>query len=258
MDQATIQRLARTLFDAEISSIPIDLLTAEFPSLQEHQAYQVAQACVEMRAQPIVGYKLGYTSAAMRVQMGIDRPNYGLLTKDRYIDPDLASAEIDTLIHPLVEPEIALLTKRAISGPDQTRHTVYGCIEAAFAAIEIVDTRFKEYKFKAADNTSDNSSAARFVLGFPHQPARLTDMRLLGAVLSSNGKVIDQGVGANVLGDPLNALAWLANKLSEHNACLPAGSIVLTGGLTKAHAAQKHQTFIAEICGLGSVKIHFN
>lgn len=257
MDAETIRALSHRLLEAERCRKPIDLLSAEYPSLGADDAYAIASETTRMRAEPVVGFKLGYTSAAMREQMGIAEPNFGYLTRNQFIDTETGMIDSATLIHPLVEPEIAFVTGRDVDQGSQNRASILSAIDAAFAAIEIVDTRYKEYKFTQVDNIADNSSGARFILGAPHSRNCLTDLRLAGVLLWSNAKMIDQGIGANALGDPVNALAWLANSLASRGERLPAGSIVLTGGLTRAHPLALGQTVISEIAGLGSARVHF-
>jgi 2-keto-4-pentenoate hydratase len=255
MDIETIRGISSRLLNAERTREPIDLITSEHPDLTEDDAYRIARTTTEDRGDPIVGFKLGFTSAAMRAQMGIDEPNFGYLTRGQAAS---SFVNIAPLIHPLIEPEIALVTGRDIHKQGQTRETVFGAIEAACAALEIVDTRFKAYKFKALDNISDNSSTARFILG-PLQPRRvIADLRLAGALLWADGQMLDSGIGANALGDPLNALAWLANTLVKRGEKLPAGSVVLTGGLTRAYRLRGGQTVMSEIASLGAVHAHLS
>jgi 2-keto-4-pentenoate hydratase len=125
-------------------------------------------------------------------------------------------------------------------------------------ALEVVDTRYKEYKFSLVDNISDNSSGARVVLGAPKKLSQVDDLRLSGVLLWSEGHTLDTGIGANSMGDPLVSIAWLANFLAQQELSIPAGSIIMTGGLTKAHPAKSQQTFLAEFGGLGNVKAYFS
>lgn len=258
METQLLKGLSNRLLQAEQKCQPIDLLTNEFPDLTEDDAYKIARLTFEARGEPAIGFKLGYTSAAMRIQMGIRQPNFGYLTASQAIDFEHALLDHDSLIHPRVEPEIAIVVGRDLEGPEWTREGVIGAVSAVCPALEIVDTRYTEYKFKANDNVSDNSSSARFVLGPLRSLEKVGDLRLIGALLWSNGRVCDSGIGANVLGDPLNAVAWLVNKLAERGEKLPAGSVILSGGLTRAHVAAGNTTFVAEMAELGTVRLHFS
>jgi 2-keto-4-pentenoate hydratase len=251
-----IEACAQALMTAETTGQPIARLTDTHTTLDEAAAYAIQARKVALRSSRRVGYKLGYTSAAMRAQMNIDHPNYGVLTDDLRVDAEGCVAA-DRLIHPRVEPEIALLTGRDIVGPGHSRNSIFQAVEVVLPALEIVDTRYHDYTFTAADNISDNSCSARFVTGMPRALSTVPDLRLLGVLLWSQGRTLDQGIGANALGDPLLALAWLAGFLAERGEIIPAGSLILTGGLTRAHPAQAGQTLLAEFATLGIVRVHF-
>lgn len=252
-----VEGLARRLLAAERARTPIDPLTDEHPDLTLRDAYRIQEAALEERGEPCVGYKLGFTSEAMRRQMGIPGPNYGRLTRSMPVDADSGPIPLSELIHPRVEPEVALLVERDLAGPGLTRAEIHLAVRLAFAALEVVDSRFRDYRFRLEDNTADNSSAARLVLGAPVDLSSAPDLRLVGALLWKDGHVLDSGVGANAMGDPLSAVVWLANRLGEWGRALEEGSIVLTGGLTRAHPVGEGGTFVAEFGGLGAVRAHF-
>ncbi|MEW6635314.1 MAG: fumarylacetoacetate hydrolase family protein [Actinomycetota bacterium] len=252
-----VEGLARRLLEAERARVPIDPLTDERPDLTLREAYRIQEAALEERGSPRIGYKLGFTSEVMRRQMGISGPNYGRLTRSMPVDADAGPIPLSGLIHPRVEPEVALLVERELAGPGLTRAEVYPAVRLAFAALEVVDSRFRDYRFRLEDNTADNSSAARFVLGPPVHLASAPDLRLVSALLWKDGRVLDGGIGADAMGDPLSAVVWLANSLGEEGRSLEEGSIVLTGGLTRAHPVGAGGTFVAEFGGLGAVWVHF-
>ncbi|MDB5698972.1 MAG: hypothetical protein JWN69_1776 [Alphaproteobacteria bacterium] len=255
--QDLIDRFSASLWEAECGCTRIAPLSDSAPDLGEEEAYQVAARTFARRGRRQIGFKLGYTSAAMRQQMNIANPNYGRLAEDQLVPEDSGKVDSENLVHPLVEPEIALIVGRDLAGPGHTRASVFGYVDAAMASIEVVDTRYVSYKFKAVDNISDNSSSARAVLGAPKSFKSLDDLRLCGALLRSNGQVLDHGIGANALGDPLLSLAWLANFLGERGDHIPAGSIILTGGLTRAYPANAGQTIVAEFSQLGTIMAAF-
>lgn len=262
VNQKIIEECSNLLWDAETSRQPINTLTSVYPELAHEDAYAIQAATLRRRSSEGVGFKLGYTSAAMRAQMNIAEPNYGVLTKDHLLNQQEGALDgyipFEELIHPLVEPEIAILINQEISGAGHTRHTIESHVEAVMPALEIVDTRYKEYKFSLVDNISDNSSGARVVLGAPKKLSQVDDLRLSGVLLWSEGHALDTGIGANSMGDPLASIAWLANFLAQQELSIPSGSIIMTGGLTKAHPAKSKQTFLAEFGGLGYVKAYFS
>lgn len=252
-----IDQCSARLWAAECDRTRIEPLSTANPDLSEADAYAVAARTFERRGQRQIGYKLGYTSAAMRAQMNISRPNFGLLTADLLVPEGAGRVDSENLVHPLVEPEITLLLGRDLGGPGHSRASVLAALDAVIPSLEVVDTRYQSYSFKAVDNISDNSSSARVVLGPPRLPAAVDDLRLCGVLLSAGGEVLDQGIGANALGDPLLALAWLAGFLDQREAIVPAGSIIMTGGLTRAHPAPAGRSFVAEFAGLGTVTASF-
>ncbi len=251
------EELSRSLLEAERTRTPIPPLSDSHPDLTEQDAYRVQDALIAAKGEPRVGYKLGFTSEAMREQMGIPDPNYGQLTRSMWVDAEAGPIRLSELIHPRVEPEVALLVERDLSGPGMNRTSVYPAVRWAFGAVEVVDSRYHDFRFLAADNTADNSSAARFVLGSPVSLTTVPELRLVGAVLWRDGEVIDTGVGANAMGDPVHTVVWLANRLGEAGKVLEEGSIVLTGGLAQARPVGNGGTFVAEFGGLGAVKVHF-
>lgn len=252
-----VESLVQRLLEAQRSRTPIGPLTDAHPDLDMQDAYQIQDVLVDARGESRVGYKLGFTSAAMRQQMGIPGPNYGQLTRYMLVDADSGPIALSELIHPRVEPEVALLVEKDLAGPGLTRAQVYPAVRWAFGALEVVDSRFRDYRFRLEDNTADNSSSARFVLGPAVPLAAVPELRLVSALLWKDGRVVDSGVGANAMGDPIATVAWLANRLGEVGKSLEAGSVVLTGGLTRAHPVDMERTFVAEFGGLGVVKVHF-
>jgi 2-keto-4-pentenoate hydratase len=244
--------LARRLVAAERTRTPIAPLTDEYPDLTLEAAYEIQALVLAARKGEHAGYKLGFTSAPMREQMGIAGPNHGRLTADMRVD--LEPIALSGLIHPRVEPEVAVLVERDLAGPGVSAPRARSSVRWAMPALEVVDSRFRDYRFRLPDNTADNSSAARFVLGEPQSLEDL-DLRYVEVVLDKDGERLDSGFGSNAMGDPLEAVAWLANALYERGATLEAGSVVLTGGLTRAHPAGG--TCVADFGRLGRVRARF-
>jgi 2-keto-4-pentenoate hydratase len=171
-----------------------------------------------------IGWKLGYTSAAMREQMKVDKPNFGPLLDTMIVAP--GSPVPATLVQPRVEPEVAVRLGADLR-PD-----------ALLASLEVVDSVWKDYRFRLEDNTADGSSAAGVVLGplLPDlagqaDPAALPD---LPVELIRNGEPVATATAAAAMGNPLAALDWLAQELPRHGRSLSPGDVVITGGLTAA------------------------
>ena len=231
IDAAEVERLAADLRRAERSATPVDLLTDRHPNFSWDDARAVARATDRLRVtegDTMIGYKLGWTSAAMRSALGIDRPNWGTLW-----DSQIATGELVTneLIHPKAEPELVYRVPAAAGGvvpadPDE----VAGWNGEWALGIEVVDPRFADYGFRWLDNTADNSSAARVVIGSfatidTVEPGTVT-------VEFSDAHDVRRGVGDNAMGNPYAAIAWLARSLRAEGTGLVAGQVVFTGGLT--------------------------
>jgi 2-keto-4-pentenoate hydratase len=231
IDAAEVQRLAADLRHAERSSTPVELLTDQHPGLSWDDARAVARATDRLRADEgdtMIGYKLGWTSAAMRDALGIDRPNWGTLWDSQVAAGGLVTHE---LIHPKIEPELVFRVPATAAGvvPDVPAEVAEWNGEWALG-IEVVDPRFPDYGFRWLDNTADNSSAARVVIG----SFATIDTVDPGAVTVefSDGHHVRRGVGANAMGSPCEAIAWLARSLRAEGTGLVAGQVVFTGGLT--------------------------
>jgi 2-keto-4-pentenoate hydratase len=211
------------------------------PSLDLAAAYAVQRELTAMRTARgahRIGVKLGYTSRAMRDQMGIDEPNHGpLLDTMRITDGRVPGA----LVQPRIEPEIAL-----VLGPDLGP-------ASGHAALEVVDSVWQGYRFSLELNTADGSSAAGVALG---PPLPLNALAALPVRLVRNGATVAEGTGAAAMGDPLQALNWVRQALSGEPGTLRPGDIVITGGLTAAVPVEPGDVVEAVFGDAASVRLH--
>jgi len=161
-----------------------------------------------------------------------------------------------SLIHPRAEPEIAFLLGRDVTAP-ATVTSVLAATEAVFAAVDILDSRYDDFRFTLPDVIADNASGGRIVLGpQARRPDELVDLRLLGCVLRVGGEVVATAAGAAVSGHPAAAVAWLANRLGAQGKNLRAGMLVLSGGLTAPVPLEPGSAITAEFDGLGSIEVY--
>lgn len=198
------------------------------------EAYEVQRALTGRRVargERVIGWKLGYTSVAMRAQMAVDRPNFGPLT-DAMLLPSGAPVA-DDLVQPRVEPEIALHFARplsAVEGP-VGRGDVLAAVDAALAALEVVHSTWTDYRFTVEHNTADGSSAAQVVLG----GELATDvLEAVEVDLVVDGVPAGHGRGSDASGHPADGVVWLLDQLALEGGGLAAGDVVITGGLTRA------------------------
>jgi 2-oxo-3-hexenedioate decarboxylase len=254
--QAAVDRLAAAANERR----EIEPLTDTWTALDERVAYDIQGALVAKQIAGertrLIGWKLGLTSVAKQKQMSVDRPIYGALLASRAIN-DGEPVAVASLIHPKAEPEIAVVINRELRGPGITADEARGAIESASAAIEIIDSRFRNFRFTFSDVIADNTSASRFAISTLRVPAGGLDLRTLGAVFEKNGEVVSTAAGAAILGDPAIGLAWLANAMADRGLALPAGSVVMTGALTDAIAVAPGDVVRVSLAQLGSLAIRF-
>lgn len=210
----------------------------------------------ECQGRRVIGRKIGLTSLAVQAQLGVDRPDFGILFDDMMI-ADGASLDPAMVIQPKAEAEVALILARDLAKPDATAMDVLAAASHAVAAIEIVDSRIADWKISFADTVADNGSSAFFVLGGQEKPLDGLDLWTCGMVLEVDGKVVSMGVGAACLGHPLEAAAWLARTVAAREEPLRAGDIVLTGALGPMVPLATGTTIRATIGGLGSVAFSY-
>lgn len=200
----------------------------------------------------IVGRKIGLTAEAVQKQLGVDRPDFGVLFGDMAL-ADGGVLDWSKVLQPKAEAEIALVLATDLDNVDATPDDVAAATAHAVAAIEIVDSRISDWKITFADTVADNGSSYGFVLGSEPKSLEGLDLYTCGMALEVDGKVASLGTGAACLGHPLNAAAWLARTLAERGEPLRAGDILLTGALGPMVALQPGMSVKAIIGGLGSV-----
>ena len=253
------KKIAQELFDAEMGRYQISMPTASNPDMTVEDAYAIQLENVAKKVaagEKVIGMKVGLTSKAMQNLLNVSEPDYGHLT-DKMLVLEGAICPIDELIQPKVEGELAFCLKKTLRGPGVTIADVYNATDWVVPAIEIVDSRIKDWKIKLADTIADNGSSARFILGGRMTPIADVDMRLTGMTLEKNGELVNSGTCAEVWGNPAAAVAWLANKLSEFNIELKEGNIVMAGAVTAALPAVKDDSFTVTFHGMGSVTVKF-
>ncbi|MBO0820057.1 MAG: 2-keto-4-pentenoate hydratase [Nocardiopsaceae bacterium] len=261
MDADSIEKAAAGLLGAYASRTPVAPLTATYTDISVDDAYAIQRiqtAAWERDGAVVKGHKVGLTSAAMQRQLGVDTPDFGVLT-DRMFLPEGVIADITRFLQPRAEPEIGFVLGRELKGPGVTVAEAVAAIDFALPALEIIDSRISDWKITLADTIADNASSGGLVLGArPVRPAD-TDLSLTGCLLYRNGRLIDTGAGGAVLGgSPVNALVWLANVLGERGVSLKAGHVVLPGSVTAAIPIAPGDTISAVFDRIGTVAITFS
>ena len=211
-------------------------------------AYRIQRDLVERRlarGERLVGCKLGFTSKAKMAQMGVSQIIAGQLTDAMQV-PSGADVHLARFIHPRIEPEIAFRLAR-----DGWEANIAGCVDAVAPALEIIDSRYRDFRFSLPDVIADNTSAAAFVIG-DWQP--LTDVADLSVRLSVDGVEVDSGSTAAILGHPMRALEELADLAPRYGIGLAVPGVILAGAATAAvpFGASRVE---AAVAGLGTVSV---
>jgi len=255
----TIAALAQRLDAAETHCQDIVKITDEHPDMDWEDAYAVQDALRALkvaRGTRITGYKMGLTSHAKMQQMGVTEPVRGFLTDYGHI-ADGGICDTKTLIHPKVEAEIAFVTQADLRGPGCHIGDVLAATDFVLPALEIIDSRYRDFKFDLKSVVADNTSAARYVVGGRAHHCAGLDLKNLGVVLEKNGQIVATAAGAAVLGHPAHSVAMLVNMLAARGEHLPEGSLILTGGVTEAIAVQAGDHIAVRYQDLGSIGVRF-
>jgi 2-oxo-3-hexenedioate decarboxylase len=259
LDGAEIGRLAAHLETAELERKPVAKITDQHPDMDWDDAYAVQYAIRRRklgRGVRLAGLKMGLTSRAKMKQMGVEQPVYGFLC-DYGAHPDSADIDASRFIHPRIEAEVAVVTKRALRGPGCHIGQALAAIDFVLPAVEIIDSRYENFRFDLKSVIADNTSAAGFVTGGRNADPDAVDLRAMGVVLEKNGAVVEVGAGAAVLGHPAASLAMLANMLAAREEEIPAGTFVMTGGITAAVEVGAGDNVNVRYQGLGSLTMRF-
>jgi 2-oxo-3-hexenedioate decarboxylase len=244
-----LDALARELDEALLGRREIPSLTKTHGALELADAYRVQERGIALRlrrGETIIGYKMGLTSAAKRAQMSLEKPIYGVLTDSMRAEGVL---RVGDGVHPRIEPEIAFVTARELSGRI-SRDQAFAALQGVAPALEVLDSRFAGFKyFSLPDVVADNCSSWRFVLGPLSAPRDTAGLRMR---MSIGGRVVQEADSNAISGHPLESLVQLVGMLPH---ALPAGSIVLAGAATVAEALQPGMEISLEVETLGAVSV---
>lgn len=249
--------LAQALYAARRDRLPIDPLTDQAQNMGMADGYAIQQRLVRMLlddGETVSGYKLGLTSAAMQTLLGVDQPDFGPIFASTVFGDGVIIA-VDRFIAPRVEAEISVVLSADLSGPGCTVGDVQRATSGLVASVEIVDSRIRDWRIKLADTVADLASSGAIAISDRVVPIEGFDQRLVGMAFSRNGTVIATGAGAAALGDPLAAVAWLANTLAPLGDHLTAGQVIMTGALHAMVPVERGDVFTAEFDRLGSITV---
>lgn len=254
MDSAA-RKAADRLLEVYRTGEPIEPLTPEHPGAPLELAYRIQQAQVEqweLAGDAVKGHKVGLASRAIQRQMGVEQPDFGHLTASMF-HLEHQPIPAGTFLQPRIEPEVAFVLGRPLAGPGVTIADAVRAVDFVLPALEIVDSRIRNWQIGIFDTIADNASSGGVILG--SRPVALgdLDLRLVGCTLHINGELAATGAGGAVLGSPLNALVWLANTVGPLGVTLEPGHVVLPGSMTTAFAVSAGDSIVANMGGLGTV-----
>jgi 2-keto-4-pentenoate hydratase len=260
MQVAERQAAAAALRTAHDTRRPIAPLIKTYPSADISDAYAIQTLLISSFADEgrrIKGHKVGLTSAVMQRALGVDQPDFGCLLDDMF-HPDGGSVSAERYIAPRIEPEVAFVLRRDLAGPGVTMAEVIAAVDFVAPALEVIDSRVEDWKISLIDTIADNASSGGVVLGPGVADVRQLELRTLGCTMWRNGELVATGASGAVLGNPLNALVWLANTLGEFGEGLAAGEVIMPGSLTAAVPVQPGDVVSATFAGLGLVGLRLD
>ena len=257
---------AIALLDAEASGKQIGLLSLRYPKMTMDDAYDIQNAIYRAKldaGRHVIGWKIGLTSKAMQYALGIDIPDSGILFDDMAFDHD-AVVPRGRFIQPRIEAEIAFVMKSPLGGADVTRDDVLAATDYVAPSIEILDTRIERVdpdtgKARTVlDTISDNAANAGIVLGRERHAPDAVDLRWTGAIVSRDNDVEETGLGAGVLNDPADSVAWLARRMAQYGQTIAAGQVILSGSFIRPIECPSGTHIHADFGGFGSVDVRFD
>ena len=231
--------------------------TDEWTDMDLASAYAVQDEVLRRKVaagEKVIGVKLGLTSRAKQQRMNVHAPLTGWLTDKMVVEAGVPVPQGE-LIHPRAEPELVFVLGAPLEGPGVTAATAMEAVDRVYAGVEIIDSRYRNFRFTLPDVVADNASSAKFYIGGVGLTPGELDLALEAVLVEVDGQVVDSATGAAVQGHPAEALALAANDLAKRGLRLEAGWIVLTGGMTDAVFCPPGSTVAAHFTNLGSVVI---
>jgi 2-oxo-3-hexenedioate decarboxylase len=255
-----IEHIVYELFKAERDCIPVDKFVDQFPELDAELAYKVQERLIEKKCKEektkIAGWKLGLTSRAKQEMMGVHEPSYGVLLENMQLFEG-EPISMKPFIHAKIEPEIAFIFDKEVKGPFVSVTDILAATAYIAPAMEIIDSRYRNFQFTLPDVIADNSSSSRYILGEKLYRVENVDLRLMGMVFKKNGEIFATSAGASVMGHPARAIAWMANKIAKKGQTIKPGEVVLSGALTGAVTISPGDHYSVSFDGIGSLEAVF-
>lgn len=259
-DRAAVTEAAARLRAAAGSGTPVAPVRELIGRDDVEAAYAVQRLNFEARVAAgasVVGRKIGLTSVAVQQQLGVDQPDFGVLLDDMaYADGD--TVPFDSVLQPRVEAEIAFVLSDDLVEGDLGADQVRGAIDYAVAALEICGSRVAGWDISFGDTVADNASAGAYVLGTERRTLDEVTPKDVEMRMTVTGAEDSTGTGAACLGDPIDAVVWLARQTRELGHPLRKGQVILSGALGPMRAVAPGAAVHATVTGLGTVSVNFS
>jgi len=251
-----LQKIADELRWHQKNSLELDKITQRYKDLSLEEAYEIQRLNIEKGRQTgdqLVGWKMGLTSIAKQESVGVDQPIYGRLLESMVMEEPIL--HIEKLIHPRVEPEIAFLFNKRLEGKDITEQDVWQATDCIMPALEVIDSRYKDFSFNLIDVVADNASSAKFIVSNKMYAPNQFKLDEIGVVMKLNGQIVQEGNGSAVMGNPVRSVMQLVRMLHDTGHCIEPGMVVLTGGITEAIHLQNGDLITVEYDKLGTLNM---
>lgn len=261
MDKETIKQYGDELYQALRSQKPIVAFTDRVEPITIDDAYHISLRMLENRVEKdgekVVGKKIGVTSKVVQEMLGVHQPDFGFLTDVMEYPNDAKVPVAGNMIAPRAEAEIGFKLKKGLQGPGVTEQDVLDATDYIMPCFEVVDSRINDWKIRIQDTIADNASCGVFVLGEAKVDPRTVDLPNLKVTVKKNGKFLSEGLGSAVQGNPLTAVAWLANTLGAYGIPFNAGEVILSGSLVPLESVKAGDSLEMVLEGVGTCAINF-
>jgi len=260
MDTTTIERCGDELYASWRQRSVLAPLLERFPDITTADAYAIQRHFVGRRlaaGETVIGKKIGVTSKPVQDMLGVYEPDFGQLTSGM-LCTEAQGVDLNGLIQPKAEAELAFVLARDLIGPGITATDVIRATAYVSPCFEIVDSRIRDWKIKIQDTVADNASCGVFLLGDAKGDPRKLDLQLAGMALERNGALHSTSVGAAVQGSPINAVVWLANTLGRLGLPFRAGEIILSGSQSPLLPVTDGDDLVCTIGDLGQCRARFH
>lgn len=251
-----LKEIADQLYKAEKNKTPISPVRSAFHNDRNiDAAYKIQQLVTQKKINEgakIIGKKIGLTSFAVQAQLGVDEPDFGVLTQDMQIK-NHGEVLFSDLMQPKAEAELAFILKQDLDFDNIEMKDVIEAIEHALITVEIVGSRIENWNIKITDTIADNASASHFVLGERQVNLSDIDLEHCQMQLFKNDELVSEGTGKACMGNPLNAMLWLAQTMQNQKAPLKKNDIILSGALGPMTNLSQGDIIKAEIDGFDKI-----